>query len=137
MHDHAATILPAQLICKAQRVMALGTALQAVKQHDQWGAVSGGIEPIQVDEIAVGRLPTLAPELQERPREIVGINRLQVTARQPARRAIRRERSPDSFMVAREVRALQTGTHKDFNPVWLKTLFAGCSKDIEPSRARL
>jgi hypothetical protein len=63
-------------------VVAVGAAFQAVKQRElpAGARVSGEID---VDEIAVGRLPALAREREPRGRAQRRIDRLQVPARQP------------------------------------------------------
>ena len=70
------------------RVVAVRAPLQAMKQREQPPGcrIAGEID---VDEIAVGRLPALARERKARGRAQRSIEGLQVPARQPPRGNIR------------------------------------------------
>ena len=69
--------------------MTLRATFQAVKQHDQFGVARFLAEPVEIDKILIGCLPAFATKSDA----VVfcqraGINRLQMSARQPPRRAI-------------------------------------------------
>src|SRR5687767_1295778 len=64
------------------RVVAVGASLEAVEQRDapRRSRFAGEID---VDEVAVGRVPAFALEREPRRRPQRGVNRLQVAAREP------------------------------------------------------
>jgi hypothetical protein len=56
-------------------------------QHDEDRRRRGTVEPIDVDEVAVGQLPSLAAQRQARPRPQQGPeDRLRMRAAKPPRR---------------------------------------------------
>ena len=69
------------------RIVAVGAAFESMKKRQpaKSGAMTGKID---VDEVAVGRFPALALELDARRRPERRVDRLQVAARQPPGRRI-------------------------------------------------
>ncbi len=84
----------ARPVGEGQRIAAARGALEPVQQHQQRRACIGGVEEVDVDEIAVGGGPALAPVVQGgagvRAAQQRRPDRLQVAAGQPRRRAVRR-----------------------------------------------
>src|SRR5690606_25403906 len=65
-------------------IVAIGASLEAVKEHH--GALRGlRAAEVDIDEIAVGRLPSLPAQRYAARRQKRGNDRLQVAARQPPR----------------------------------------------------
>src|SRR5262245_37392071 len=88
MRHHAAPALPRRHGHQTQRIVTPRITFETVEEHNQPGFLPV-IEPIKVDEIAVGCLPALTAVLKTvvfaKPSRIQG---LQISARQPPRSTV-------------------------------------------------
>ncbi len=94
--------------------MRLGIALKSMKQHEHRGILGGRLwqGKIDLEEIAIGRFPALPPVQHPRQwQQARGHDGLQVRARQPPRRAIRRQlprrRTRGACLLQRRSRGVQ------------------------------
>ncbi len=91
VHNQCAPAAIGRRLHEHARIVAARIAFQSVKQHEQRRRRVGGFgkREVDVDEVAVGCVPALAPVADARQRHQLGReDRLQVPARQPGRRGV-------------------------------------------------
>ena len=101
MRNDAQRVAARQCIEQRARIQRRRSAFEAVEQHDaRRGRGRGRVEPVEVPEVAIGRLDALTPQRHVRSSQAVWPDRLRVTAGEPAWRAVG---SDDRFGVRRVV----------------------------------
>src|ERR671914_1139117 len=91
MRHHAAPTQLTRMAHQTRGIVAARTAFQPVKDYYEVGIVSSRVQPIQIDEIIIRRLPAFAPQAEiNRGVEKMSIDCLQITAGQPPRRTVSR-----------------------------------------------